>query len=116
MTLVLCVLVVAMVATAAADTCAPARVDDVVISGRNITIGGMPIFLRGVAWNPYAVGTDPNWGHSPQYMDFVNQDAALMQAAGINAVRTYRPIEDVAVLDALWAHGIFVVMTIFYGA
>ena len=47
---------------------------------------------------------------------FVERDAALMQAAGINAVRTYRPIENTWILDVLWSRGIYVIMTIFYGA
>ena len=38
-----------------------------------------------------------------------------MQAAGINVVKTYGPILDRAILDTLWAHGIAVLPTVFYG-
>jgi hypothetical protein len=86
----------------------------VLINGYNLTVGGGPIFLRGVCWSPFAVGTSPNLGHSRQYATHVTQDAPLMRAAGLNAVRTYGPIMDTSVLDALWSHGIYVIMTVYY--
>ena len=43
----------------ASEQCASPRTEPVVVNGRNLTIGGQSIFLKGVAWNPYAVGTDP---------------------------------------------------------
>ena len=39
-----------------------------------------------------------------------------MATAGINVVRTYTPITDLTVLDTLWAHGIFAILTVFYDA
>ena len=39
----------------------------------------------------------------------------MMEQAGINVVRTYGPILDTAVLDALYARGIYVLMTVYYG-
>jgi beta-galactosidase/beta-glucuronidase len=92
----------------------PGRSVPVTVQGRNLTVGGQPIFLTGVAWNPYGWGTSPDWGQLPQYAHFVDHDAALMQSAGINAVRTYKAITDVNVLDRLWERGIYVIMTIFY--
>ena len=100
---------------AAASNCStPGRNSSVTVDGRNLLVDGQAIFLKGVAWNPYGWGTTPEWGQPPQYSHFVHQDAALMQSAGINAVRTYRPITDVTVLDVLWSRGIYVIMTIFY--
>jgi hypothetical protein len=73
--------------------------------------GGEPFPLRAVAWNPVARGDV-----HPRDLDFagfVEQDAPLMQAAGINAVRTYEPIRDTRVLDVLLAHDVYVLMTVY---
>ena len=111
--LCLCALLVA-VASASEQCSNPGRNSTVTVDGRNLVIDGQAIFLQGVAWNPYGWGTSPEWGQQPQYAHFVHQDAALMQSAGINAVRTYQAITDVTVLDVLWSRGIYVIMTVFY--
>jgi hypothetical protein len=70
--------------------------------------------LRGVCWNPVPKGQ----GH-PGGLDYPGAapgDGALMEAVGINVVRTYEPITDRAALDALWEHGIHVLVgTYVYG-
>lgn len=86
----------------------------VTVDGPQILVNGELLHLRGVNWNPVPVG-----GGHPQdlaYAEFAAEDITLMQAAGINAVRTYEPLTDVGVLDALADAGIFVLNTVFpYG-
>lgn len=64
--------------------------------------------MKGVNWNPVAVGRT----HPPAFARFAAGDAALMKQAGINVVRTYAPLSDLSVLDALWAQGIQVINTV----
>ena len=90
------------------------RASPVLVSGRNLFVDGQPVFLKAVAWNPYPVGSLGADSGPPPFADYVLQDAALMQAAGINAVRVYFAISDTSVLDTLWAHGIYVIMTVYY--
>ena len=86
----------------------------VTIDGRTLIADGTAIQLRGVCWNPVPLG-----GNHPADLDFsgfAEIDIPLMEAAGINVVRTYEPISDTAVLDALHAAGIKVLMTVYaYG-
>lgn len=87
---------------------------EVTLDGPRISVGGEALHLRGVSWNPI-----PQGGTHPgdlAYAQFAAQDIALMRAAGINAVRTYEPLTDTGVLDALADAGIFVLNTVFpYG-
>jgi|GEM_PF-795324 len=92
----------------------PGRPSPVTIDGYQFLIDGVPTHLKGVAWSPIPVGQGPGSGGA-DWAGTVAQDAALMQAAGINAVRTYGPITDVSVLDTLLSHGIYVLMTVYYG-
>jgi len=69
--------------------------------------------MKGVSWSPVPLGQGP--ASSNQFSTAVVQDAQLMSVAGINVVRTYRPILDETVLDELWSQGIYVMMTVFYG-
>jgi beta-galactosidase/beta-glucuronidase len=83
----------------------------VTVSGRQILVNGEPIHLRGVCWNPVGKG-----GEHPGDLDFsgfAEIDIPLMQAIGINAVRTYETLTDRAVLDRFQAAGIFVLNSVY---
>jgi len=95
------------------DMCSnnPGRSVPITTNQRQIQVGDNPIHIKGVAWSPIPIGSGPG----NYFADTVEEDAALMAQAGINVVRTYGPILDTAVLDTLWEHNIFVMMTVFYG-
>eukprot|EP00927_Polykrikos_kofoidii_P065361 TRINITY_DN61119_c0_g1_i1.p1 TRINITY_DN61119_c0_g1~~TRINITY_DN61119_c0_g1_i1.p1 ORF type:complete len:951 (+),score=133.83 TRINITY_DN61119_c0_g1_i1:74-2926(+) len=84
------------------------------ISGRQLLINGDPLHIKGLNWSPTAKsGTYPK---NLQFRNFVDQDADLMRSAGVNVVRTYEPLTDTYVLDALLKRGIWVANTVYsYG-
>lgn len=84
---------------------------EISIDGRRILIGGEPIHIKGVCWNPV-----PKGATHPDGLDFVGLapvDIPLMKAAGINAIRTYEPLLDLDVLDQLAAAEIYVINSVF---
>ena len=100
------------------DLCSadPGRSTPINVVGRQIRDGSTPIHMKGVAWSPYPVGIGPGFdGGRDIYDEAIDVDAPLMQAAGINVARTYGTIYNKSVLDKLWARGIYVLMTVYYG-
>jgi hypothetical protein len=84
------------------------------IDGRDLLVNGEPYHVRGVCWNPVPKGASHPAGLD--YAGFAEGDASLMQAAGINTLRTYEPVLDTAVLDTLFAKGIRVLNSVYpYG-
>jgi hypothetical protein len=79
--------------------------------GRQLRVDGQPLLLRGVCWNPVAIG-----GTHPEGLDYagsVQRDAALMRELGVNVVRTYEPLLDTGVLDRLADAGIYVINSVY---
>jgi len=78
---------------------------------RKIYVDGIPLHIKGVNWNPVPVGrTHPE---GIQFAEHVQNDARLLAEAGVNVVRTYEPITDTVVLDALWNNSIQVMNTVY---
>ncbi len=83
------------------------------VDGHQLLVDGLPFHIRGVCWNPI-----PKGGNHPADLDFAAAtaiDIPLMQAARINAVRTYEPVLDSTVLDLLLEAEIRVLPTVHYG-
>jgi hypothetical protein len=84
------------------------------VDGRKLVVDCAPYHVRGVNWNPV-----PRGATHPAGLDFdglAPLDVPLMQAAGINTVRTYEALADTSVLDRLHAAGIRVLSTVYgYG-
>ena len=94
--------------------CSPISDLEWTIDGRNLYQNGEVFYIKGICWNPVPIG-----GNHPRDIDFegtVDVDAQLMADLGINVIRTYEPITDTDVLDTLYAHGIYVINTVYsYG-
>ena len=82
--------------------------DIVSTQGRQILVNETPYFIKGICYNPVPKGE--------RNRDFssLETDLALMLEAGINTIRVYSPIDDVAVLDKIDKAGIKVIMGIGY--
>jgi hypothetical protein len=79
----------------------------VTTQGRDILVNGKPYYIRGVCYNPVAIGDDRF-----DTMDFshIDRDIQLMQQANINTIRTYMPILKAAILDKFASAGIKVII------
>mmetsp|Transcript_110037 Transcript_110037/g.311374 ORF Transcript_110037/g.311374 Transcript_110037/m.311374 type:complete len:721 (-) Transcript_110037:49-2211(-) len=84
----------------------------VTIDGRKVLIDGEPRFLKGINWNPVPKGGQQKHG-GVHFRGFAETDSTLMAALGVNALRTYEPINDTEVLDILWSRGIHVLNTVY---
>jgi len=69
------------------------------------------LLLRGVCWNPVGIGARHPEGLD--YAGFAARDMPLLAELGANVVRTYEPLLDRDVLDALWAAGIRVIDSVY---
>lgn len=92
-------------------TMAPATTAPIEIVGRQLLVDGVPLFMRGVCWNPV-----PRGAQHPEGLDFagfVQQDSVELAELGVNVVRTYEPLLDTLVLDRLAAAGIRVINSVY---
>ena len=78
--------------------------ETVKVSERQLLLNNQPYIIKGVCYHPVPKGSKKR--------DFGNlsQDLALMVEAGINTIRVYEPIEDIAVLDEIHKVGIKVII------
>jgi len=67
-------------------------------------VDGSPYLIKGVCYHPVPKGSDK------RDFDNLTQDLALMNEAGINTIRVYEPIDEIAVLDEIHAAGIKVII------
>ena len=81
-----------------------ANADVVRVSGRQIFVNDTLYTVKGVCYNPVPKGTERR--------SFINltEDLELMKDAGINTIRVYSPITEVAVLDQIDAAGLKVII------
>jgi hypothetical protein len=77
------------------------------VSGRSILVNGNVYKIRGVVYDPIAVGTTRLDG--PDYSK-VQADITIMQRSCINTIRSYTPINDLSVLNAFAQAGIKIIM------
>lgn len=82
--------------------------DVVTVSGRQILVNNSPYVIKGICYNPVPKGSNVRSWES------LTEDLALMVEAGINTIRVYTPITDIAVLDEIDAAGIKIIMSIGY--
>lgn len=78
--------------------------DKVSVSGRQLFVNDSPYIIKGICYNPVPKGSDK------RNFDNLSKDLALMLEAGINTIRVYSPINDIAVLDEINAAGLKVII------
>lgn len=74
--------------------------ETVTTNGRTILVNGTVYTIKGVCYHPVPKGSDKR-----SFSNLI-KDLRLMTEAGINTIRVYSPIYDIAVLDEIHAAGI----------
>jgi len=70
------------------------------IDAQKIVVNDRPYLIKGICYHPVPKGSNERSFTS------IDQDLSLMVEAGINTIRVYAPIDDVAILDKIHAAGI----------
>ena len=70
------------------------------IDAQKIVVNDRPYLIKGICYHPVPKGSNERSFAS------IDQDLSLMIEAGINTIRVYAPINDVAILDKIHAAGI----------
>ena len=68
------------------------------VSERKILVNDIPYTIKGICYHPV-----PKGASTARSFSSLQQDIGLMKEAGINTIRVYAPIDEVAVLDQLAA-------------
>ena len=78
------------------------------VVGKQLMVDNKPYLIKGICYHPIPKGSNQ------RNFDNLTQDLALMKEAGINTIRVYSPIENVAVLDEINAAGLKVIISFGY--
>ena len=81
---------------------------EVKIQDNTMTVDGNPYYMKGICYHPVKIG------NTKRSFGTLNEDLILMKEAGVNTIRVYEPIDDIAVLDKLSKAGIKVVISFGY--
>ena len=81
---------------------------EVKIQDNTMTVDGNPYYMKGICYHPVKIGK------TKRSFETLSEDLILMKEAGINTIRVYEPIDDIAVLDKLSKAGIKVVISFGY--
>jgi exo-beta-1,3-glucanase (GH17 family) len=85
-----------------------AKADVVTISGRQIFLNNSLYKIKGICYHPVPKGS------ADRSFASLTEDLALMKEAGINTIRVYSPITEIAVLDEINAAGLKVIIDFGY--
>lgn len=79
--------------------------DVVSVSGNKIMLNNNPYLIKGICYHPVPKGNGNN-----RNFENLTQDLILMTEAGINTIRVYEPIDDIAILDQISEAGLKVII------
>lgn len=85
-------------------SCSTEQNDVLSVKGRNLELNGSSYLIKGICYHPVSKGSDK------RSFETLTADLALMKEAGINTIRVYEPVTEVAVLDEIDAAGIKVII------
>lgn len=88
----------------------------VTVNGRNILINGEVFHMKGVNWNPIPIGVSVKNKTKAYFSENIEVDGELLEELGTNLIRTYEPILNISVLDALYRRNIYLMQPIYVSA
>lgn len=78
----------------------------VTLNGNQLFVNGEVYAIRGVCWSPSGIGD--TFGN--KFTDWYQTDLPLIADMNANTIRTYVPIYDVNILNAIQSHGLKVIV------
>jgi exo-beta-1,3-glucanase (GH17 family) len=85
-------------------SCKQIHTDTISIDGRDILLNDSVYTIKGICYHPVPKGSDQ------RNFSNLTEDLVLMKEAGINTIRVYSPITDIAVLDQIHEAGLKVII------
>ena len=78
------------------------------IENNKLNVNGTEYFIKGICYGPVPIGK------TKRNFSTIDKDLLLMQEAGINTIRVYSPIDDLAILNKINEAGIKVITSFGY--
>lgn len=97
-------LVIIWIAWFGISSCVVEKKNAIQINGRKIELNGSHYLIKGVCYHPVPKGS------GKRSFENLTEDLSLMNEAGINTIRLYAPVDDVAVLDKIDKAGVKVII------